>query len=115
MQPQEVDGLAVLPELTDDAILVSNLLDRPVCGRDRIAKVMRALDDHFVAITDIERINSAGHRIIDSRALLPSGDRAHVTVYATRNDEGWISEVSLTLETDNAFPDLARIVQNAAK
>ena len=115
MQPQEVDGLAVLPELTDDAILVSNLLDHPVHGRDRIAKVMRALDDHFVAITDIERINSSGHRIIDSRALLPSGDRVHVTVYATRNDQGWISEVSLTLDTGDALPDLTRIVRNAAR
>jgi hypothetical protein len=115
MLTPQVDGLAVLPELTDDAILVSNLLDRPVRGRDRIAKVMRALDDHFVAITDIERINSAGHRIIDSRALLPSGDRVHVTVYATRNEDGWISEVSLTLETGDALPDLTRIVQSAAK
>ena len=114
MHPPEVDGLAVLPELTDDAMLISNLLDRPVHGRDKIVKVMRALEDHFIAVTDIERINSTGHRIIDSRALLPSGHRVHVTVYATRNDQGWISEVVLTLGDDPALADLARIVETAA-
>ncbi len=115
MQPPQVDGLAVLPELTDDAILISNLLDRPVLGRDKIAKVMRALEDHFTSVSDVERINSAGHRIIESIATLPSGNRVHVTVFGTRNDQGWISEVVLTLDEIDVHPDLAKIVESAAR
>lgn len=115
MQPPQVDGLAVLPELTDDAILISNLLDQPVRGRDKIVKVMLALEDHFVTVSDIERINTHGHRIVDSRAVLPSGRRVHVNVYGTRNDDGWISEVLLTLEDTDALPELAKIIERAAR
>ncbi len=115
MQPPQVDGLSVLPELTDDAILVSNLLDQPVRGREKIARILETLDAHFTAIADIERINTAGHRIIESRALLPSGRRVRVTVVGTRNDQGWISEVLLTLEDQEALNDLAKIVESAAK
>ncbi len=109
-----VDGLAVLSELTDDALLVSNLLDRPVRGRDRIVSIMQALEAHFDSVADVEHLNTAGHRIIDSRAILPSGKRVRMTVYATRDDKGYISEVSLTLDDGQALPELAGIVQRAA-
>ena len=109
-----VDGLAVLSELTDDALLVSNLLERPVRGRDRIVNIMQALEQHFDSIADVEHLNTPGHRIIDSRALLPSGKRVRMTVYATRDNRGYISEVSLTLDDAHALPELVGIVREAA-
>ncbi len=118
MQPPQVDGLAVLSELTDDALLVSNLLRLPVSGRERIAKVMEALEAHFTGISDIERINTASHRIIKSRARLPSGSLIKMTVVGTRNDMGWISEVVLTAKGHgddlDALTCLATIVERAA-
>ncbi|MFT4076322.1 MAG: hypothetical protein QM647_12420 [Asticcacaulis sp.] len=114
MQPPQVDGLAVLPELTDDAILISNLLKAPLRGREKIARVLHALDDYFIVVSDIERINTASHKIIDSRALLPFGGKVQIQVFGTRNDQGWISEVLLILESDKALPQLAKIIADAS-
>ena len=114
MHSPEVDGLAVLPELTDDALLICNLLPRRIRGREKISKVMRALESHFVAVSDVERINSSGHRIIESVAVLPSGDRVKMTVFGTRDEVGWISEVSLTLDDEAGRPELKKILKAAA-
>ena len=114
MQAPLLDGLAVLSELTDDALLISNLLERPVRGRDRIVRIMTALEAHFDAVADVERINAAGHRIIASIALLPSGKKVRMSVFATRNARGWISEVLLTLDDGAAMPELAGIINKAA-
>lgn len=113
MSQIKVDGLSVLSELTDDAILISNLLERPAIGRNKITRIICALEAYYVSVSDIERINTASHRVVESRALLPSGDRIGVTVVGTRDNQGWISEVLMTLTSDSSLSELKTIAQRA--
>ncbi len=114
MQPKQVDGLDVQSDLAEDAILVCNLFDCAIKGRDKIESVLRTLERYFLAVSDARRINSAGHLIIQSDATLPSGQKISMTVFGTRDDGELISEIALTFDDLDDCAELNRLVYTAA-
>ncbi|ESQ82074.1 hypothetical protein AEAC466_19340 [Asticcacaulis sp. AC466] len=106
----EKDGVTLIPELADDVILRSNLLDCPVCGRDQVAAVLRALEGIYLSATDIFRKHLASRDYIVTLAILASDARFEIIIVGVRDDSGWISTVIMNHESKETNTELAALL-----
>ena len=100
------DGLTLLPELMENATLRSNVLPRPVIGRDEIGRMLTAFETFYHGLVDIERTSTTGRELIVSLAFLPSGLRTTITIEGLRDPDGWIQSVIMTHAPDSAVREL---------
>ena len=90
------DGQTLMPELTDDATLKSNLMPT-VRGRDNIGDVFNALDEIYTSVADIERTSTGVREFIESRAVFANDRRVTIQIIGIRDDNGWIESVTMQL------------------
>lgn len=106
----EKDGVTLIPELADDAILRTNLLDYQILGRDQVADVLHALEGIYLSATDIFRKHVASRDYIITLAILVSGERFEIVIVGLRDSAGWISTIIMTHASREINADLAAIL-----
>jgi hypothetical protein len=107
------DGLTLVPELADDAILTSNVLMDKVRGRNAISDTMLTMESFYSFVADVERTSLPGKELIISVALLPSTHKVRIHVVGLRDADGWISQVIMTHEPPEAVSELAALMAEA--
>lgn len=103
------DGLSLVPELMDDAVLKTNLLDAPVEGRDNIARVLEILASLYNAEAVAYRKGGQKREYIISNVIAPGGEGLETTTVGLRDDSGWVCAVVMHHEPRK--PALALSVQ----
>ncbi|GGZ39110.1 hypothetical protein GCM10011273_26900 [Asticcacaulis endophyticus] len=104
------DGLTLLPEIMDRAILTSNLIDEPLKGRAQITDFLRALETIYVSATDIYRAETHITEIIVTRVLLATGTRLTVIIIGTRDCDGWISGIAMDHQPHSNIAGISRLL-----
>jgi hypothetical protein len=107
------DGLTLVPELADDAVLTSNILPRNIKGRTAISEVFVTLERFYTSIADVERTSLPERELIVSSALLPSSNKIFIHIVGLRDTEGWISQVVMTHEPKEVVVELISLLSEA--
>lgn len=89
------DGTTLVPEMMDDAVLKTNLLNQPVHGRDNIAKVLETLSRLYRAEAVAYRHPGPKREYIISSVILSNGEGMEATTVGLRDDNGWICAVDM--------------------
>lgn len=103
----EKDGVTLIPELADDVILCSNLLDYQVLGRDQVADVLHVLEGIYLSATDIFRKHVASRDYIVTLAILATDERFEIVIVGLRDDSGWISTIIMSHASKETNAELA--------
>ncbi len=89
------DGALLLSELTDDAVLRSNLFKGPVAGREAVKHMIEAIDDLCPRQTLVYRHRVGNREFILTDAVTRSGERVQMTTVGIRDDSGWIGAIMM--------------------
>lgn len=85
-----------LDDLSDDVVLVSSILRKPVVGRPLVLKVVKAAAQLYIAQTP-RFLGSVDNRIFfEYEVRLADGVQASGFVSATKNETGEVVELNIT-------------------
>ncbi len=96
------NGRTLVPEMMDDAVLKTNLLDEIIRGRDNIARVLDALNRLYRAEAVAYRRPGPKREYIVSSVILSDGEGMEATTVGLRDESGWICAVDMYHEPDKA-------------
>jgi hypothetical protein len=87
-----------LDDLTEDAVLTSTLLRRPVSGRDNIKKIIAAVGELYQSQTPkfFGRVESRA--LLQYEAVLVDGPTIHGVAVIEHRPDGSVPRVSVTFE-----------------
>jgi hypothetical protein len=104
METASQDGSLLVAELTDDAVLRSNLLPNVVVGRDRIIQTLALIDTLCPNQKLVYRRRADQREFLMTEASLDSGERVEITTIGVRDTNGWIC----TIVSEHGPPAVAR-------
>jgi hypothetical protein len=107
----EKDGMTLVPEMMDDVVLKTNLLDSPVTGRDNIAHVLETLSRLYRTEAVAYRHAGPKREYIVANIILSDGAGIEAVTVGIRDDSGWICAVDMSHEPRNT----ARILSEQLK
>jgi hypothetical protein len=107
------DGMTLVPEMMDDAVLKTNLLDSPVKGRDNIARVLEALNRLYRTEAVAYRRGVAKREYIIASIILADGEGMEATTVGLRDDSGWICAVDMYHEPQQPARILSEQLKHA--
>ena len=102
------DGMTLVPEMMDDAVLKTNLLDGPVKGRDNIARVLETLNRLYRTEAVAYRHGGPKREYIIASIILSDGAGMEATTVGLRDDSGWICAVDMYHEPQQPARILSR-------
>jgi hypothetical protein len=95
MPVSEKNGTTLVPEMMDEAVLKTNLLEDPVTGRDNIARVLETLSRLYRTEAVSYRKGGPKREYIVSSVILSDGEGVEATTVGLRDDSGWICAVDM--------------------
>ncbi len=87
------DGSLLVSELTDDAVLRSNLLPNVVVGRDLIIRTIAMFDKLCPNQKLVYRRRADQREFLVTEASLDSGEQVEITTVGVRDQNGWICAI----------------------
>ncbi len=90
------DGLTLVSELMDGAVMYAGVLPNRVAGREKIISVLKLLDNLYASLTDLDRRNTEVGELIVSQARLFSGEKVTIKIAGLRDRNGWIETMTMT-------------------
>ncbi len=107
------DGSALLTELTDDAVLSSNLFDHRIEGREAVIRAIQTIDAFYKMDTVSYRHRVAKREFIFTNLILADGQGAEVMTVGIRDATGWICALVMEHKPRKAAKALAAQVSAA--
>ena len=104
METASQDGSLLVSELTDDAVLRSNLLPNLIVGRDLIIKTIALFDKLCPNQKLLYRRRADQREFVMTEAALDSGERVEITTIGVRDSSGWIC----TIVTEHGPPAVTK-------
>ena len=104
METASQDGSLLVSELTDDAVLRSNLLPNVVVGRDLIIRTIALFDKLCPNQKLVYRRRADQREFLVTDAALDNGERVEITTVGVRDSSGWICAIV----TEHGPPAVAR-------
>ena len=90
------DGLTLVPELMDGAVMYASVLPNRIIGREKIISVLKLLDNLYESLTDLDRKSTELGEMIVSQARMLSGEKITIKIVGLRDRNGWIATVNMT-------------------
>ncbi len=107
------DGSALLTEITDDAVLSSNLFDHVIEGREAVIRAMQTIDSFYKIDTVSYRHRIAKREFVFTNVILADGQGAEVMTVGIRDANGWICALAMEHTPRKAAKALAAQVEAA--
>ncbi len=107
------DGSALLSELTDDAVFISNLFDHRIEGRDAIVQALHKIEALYKMEAVAYRHRTLKREFIFANLILTTGEGAEVMTVGVRDDSGWICAMSMEHAPMSVVRTLRRQLQTA--
>lgn len=104
MEIASQDGSLLVSELTDDAVLRSNLLPNVVVGRDMVIRTIALFDKLCPNQKLLYRRRADQREFLVTEASLDNGEQVEITTVGVRDSSGWICAIV----TDHGPPAVAR-------
>ena len=106
MTPSQ-DGALLLSELTDEAVLRSNLFKGAVAGREAVKRVIEAIDALCQEQSLVYRHRVGNREFILTDAITSSGEKIQMTTVGIRDDNGWICAIMMDHSPPTAAAQVA--------